>query len=404
MDIDTAVLQLPSAASFSHGQWTKTKDGRFIYHRPKPNPSVVPIELRLPVFAHFIENVQKPSLIIPDVRMRAIEEFFTAMCASFDNEDLRASRARELLEQVLGVTIKKAAVQAGTTDGSFLSGGAHIGFIMNLEVKNELGQGGGDPFLQNWNYQAKFWASNRRYPGPHASFTVILSGPNIGVCGAITTKSTVVQEWLTPLLPINVSPQSARSVTVVRVLAALHRAISELQALATTPTTVPEMPSIELAGANERLVLISPLHNRILLFRGKFGVKDVVVKICRVYCVEAHQALARQDMAPSIFWHGEIAGWKVIVMDFIENHSTQSDVSKMQNVLKTLHESGFVHGDARRSNFVWRESGKPVLIDFDSSGLIGKTYYQPFLNPDINWPGPTGREILPAHDFQMLSS
>lgn len=164
IDIDNVVKALPSAASFAYGQWAKLTDSRLIYHRPTPNPSVVPVELRLPVFARFMENMEKPSLIVPDDMMRAIEEFFTAMCASFDNEDLQVSRARELLQRVLGVTINKAAVPAGTTDGSFLSGGAHIGFIMNLEVKNELGQGGGDPFLQNWNYQAKFWTSNRTYP------------------------------------------------------------------------------------------------------------------------------------------------------------------------------------------------------------------------------------------------
>ena len=398
------VTGLPSASTFSRNLWSKTKDHRLVYHRPIPNPSVVPIELRLPVFARFVENVGKPSLIIPNDTMRSIEEFLAEMCAGFDGEAVRASRVRELLHSVLGVPIKIAVVQGCKTDGSILSGPTYTGMILNVEVKNELGEGGGDPFLQNWIYQAKFWADNRLYLGPHASFTVILSGPNIGVCGAISTKSSVVQEWLTPLLPINVSPVSARSVAVVRVLAALRLSVIELQALATSRISVPEMPCLELSDSSERLEVIEPFQNRAFLFRGKFGENDVVVKISRVYCIEAHQALAREGMAPSIFWHGEIGGWKVTVMELVESDSTQPDVSEMENVLKTLHENGFVHGDARRSNFVWRDSGKAVLVDFDSSGVIGETYYPPFMNPRIGWPGPTGSEILPAHDFEMLSS
>jgi hypothetical protein len=89
MDLDAAVSKLPSAASFAHGRWAETKDDRFVYHRPRPNPSVVP---------------------------------------------------------------------------------------------------------------------NRMYPGPQASFTVILSGRNIGVCGAITTKASAVQEWLAPLMPLTFRP------------------------------------------------------------------------------------------------------------------------------------------------------------------------------------------------------
>ena len=404
-DIDTVLKALPSASSFAHGQWAiRTADYRLIYHRPNPNPSVVPIELRLPVFARFVENASKQNMAVSDETMRSIEEFLSAMCASFDNKDLRASKARELLGTILGVTINKAAVQAGTTDGSFLSGGAHVGYIMNLEVQNELGQGGGDPFLQNWNYQAKFWADNRNFPGPHASFTVILSGPNIGICGAITTKSSAVQEWLTSLLPLNVSPMSAKAAAIVRVLAALRVGISELRALATVPTSVPEVPCIELAGTDERLEVLGPLENRILLFRGRFGPHDVVLKICRVYCVHAHRALAENDMAPPILWHGEVAGWKAVVMAYVNSGSAPSDTYGMKKVLEVLRKSGFFHGDARRSNFLCGQNGKPYLIDFDTSGRIGHTYYQPFLNPNIDWPGQAGSPILPEHDFEMLAS
>ena len=404
-DIDTVVKALPSASSFAHGQWaSRSADDRLVYHRPNPNPSVVPVELRLPVFARFVENASKQNIVVSDETMRSIEEFLSAMCASFDNEDLRASKARELLGTILGVTINKAAVLAGTTDGSFLSGGAHVGFIMNLEVKNELGQGGGDPFLQNWNYQAKFWADNRNFPGPHASFTVILSGPNIGICGAITTKSSAVQEWLTPLLPMNVSPLSAKAAAVVRVLAALRVGINELRALASVPTSVPEVPCIELADREERLEVVGPLENRILLYHGRFGPQDVVLKICRVYCIDAHRALAENDMAPPILWHGEVAGWEVVVMGFIKSGSAPSDTDGMKKVIELLHKSGFVHGDARRSNFLFGENGKPYLIDFDTSGKIGHTYYQPFLNPNIDWPGQAGSPVLPQHDFEMLES
>lgn len=400
--LDTVVRSLPSASTFAHGEWKEKIDHRFCFHRPSPDPKVVPVELRLPVFAQFVENCKKPSLKIKDSTMIAIETFFTEMCAGYPNEDLRSEKARERLGEILGVSISKASVDAGTTDGSYLSGEQHLGFLLNMEAKNEIGNGGGDPFLENWAYHARFWASHRAYPRPHATFLIVLAGPNFGVAGGISTPNSVVSEWLTPMLPMNVSPNSEIASAIVRVLASLRLGVESLRLSVLAPT-VPELPQIE--GLDGLILEGALVAECVLLYKGTFNQSPVVVKFVRSYCVGAHKEMAHKGMAPEIIKDIKVADWDVIVMELVTGTAPElcEQKGKLLEVLNALHESGYVHGDARLSNFVWKGDGQPLLIDFDTAGRIGQTFFPPFRNREITWGALTGAEIEPHHDIDMLS-
>ena len=78
-------------------------------------------------------------------------------------------------------------------------------------------------------------------------------------------------------------------------------------------------------------------------------------------------------------------------------------LAKVTEVLRLLHEAGYVHGDVRASNVLYRvyesEEGqqqqdvKVMLIDFDDAGRMPHAHYSllPF-NPDV----PSHPNVMPG--------
>lgn len=74
-------------------------------------------------------------------------------------------------------------------------------------------------------------------------------------------------------------------------------------------------------------------------------------------------------------------------------------------MLQQLHSAGFVHGDPRASNVLYKVEGdniKVMLIDFDEAGRTGQAYYSPLpfntaiqRSPDVA----PGGAITPEQDL-----
>jgi len=85
-------------------------------------------------------------------------------------------------------------------------------------------------------------------------------------------------------------------------------------------------------------------------------------------------------------------------------------------------EKKFVHGDLRANNLLIsvkfttdgcsiqsRPNSVPPLpylkvIDFDWAGVAGVVTYPPHRNPDVQWPGKSGKPIMDTHDRIMIDS
>ena len=84
---------------------------------------------------------------------------------------------------------------------------------------------------------------------------------------------------------------------------------------------------------------------------------------------------------------------------------------RVKEALKQLHAAGFVHGDVRASNVLYKvepdNTVKVMLIDFDESGRVGLAYYGPLpFNAAIQRaPGVApGMAIDPQHDLWPTES
>jgi serine/threonine protein kinase len=91
--------------------------------------------------------------------------------------------------------------------------------------------------------------------------------------------------------------------------------------------------------------------------------------------------------------------------DFMLGREAPDVMERLRQVVKNLHDAGFVHGDLRPNNI--RVVGQRVcLFDFDWSGRAGESRYPGFMNHhSIEW-APGASEGLPMqaeHDVFMLN-
>ena len=85
---------------------------------------------------------------------------------------------------------------------------------------------------------------------------------------------------------------------------------------------------------------------------------------------------------------------------------------KVQSIVQTLHEGGFVHGDIRDTNILVNCASlvsrdvKVQIIDFDWAGRLGEAKYSLEINCEtVRRPaGLKGREMITQqHDIEMIS-
>lgn len=128
------------------------------------------------------------------------------------------------------------------------------------------------------------------------------------------------------------------------------------------------------------------------LFFAKMDNRDVVVKFPEQYCKEAHELLAREGLAPVLFFCDRIRGGLcMVVMDYVED-AAESDFSAdklpggaysdVERAIRLLHGNGLVFGDLRRSNIIIVKKNTQGdtrlgahLIDFDWCGKDSEAKY-----------------------------
>jgi serine/threonine protein kinase len=121
------------------------------------------------------------------------------------------------------------------------------------------------------------------------------------------------------------------------------------------------------------------------------------------------------------------AGW-ITLADFqgefpqVASHWKADIETALHQILVALKEAKFVHGDLRPNNLMikvasasegcivqLRPASDPPLpylkvIDFDWAGEAGAVEYPPHRNPEVEWPGDSGKPILATHDKVMIDT
>ena len=175
------------------------------------------------------------------------------------------------------------------------------------------------------------------------------------------------------------------------------------------------------------------------------------------YGKKVHKYLESKDMAPKYFFSFDMNGSGLPSnADVIENHHLMEYLpppsnnapgwislldlevrfpqvasrfkvniqAALYNIIDVLGDANYVHGNLWPNNlFIFVElttapagciiqlrphSDPPLpylkVIDFDWSGDAGEVEYPPHRNPDVEWPGESGKPILNIHDKLMINS
>ena len=112
----------------------------------------------------------------------------------------------------------------------------------------------------------------------------------------------------------------------------------------------------------------------------------ILVKFSKKYGKEVHEFCALRNYAPQLLAFEELpGGWFGIAMEcFLEAVNIDESPSlvehgetwlkKMDEIVSTLHEHGYVHGDLRVPNFIVDEE-RLLLVDFDWGGKEGQATF-----------------------------
>jgi serine/threonine protein kinase len=149
-------------------------------------------------------------------------------------------------------------------------------------------------------------------------------------------------------------------------------------------------------------------------------VKSIVVKFVQRYGEDAHRLLAKENLAPELFYYGHIGvqdeapsygHLRMVVMEYIDGDTLdkakripRTSRDQIRRALDLLHQSGYVFGDLRQPNVMITKNQEIKLIDFDWAGEHMKARYPLLISRNLPWPD--GVEALSlmetSHDDKML--
>lgn len=186
--------------------------------------------------------------------------------------------------------------------------------------------------------------------------------------------------------------------------------------------------SIETGSSTMMLSNFRPMEEyfidgvrKLLFFARTDTGQDVFVKFTKVspYPEEFHNYCARKGYAPVL--HGtksSVCGrWTMVVMELLTEFEPLSCCTdkntrllvrnKVMPIVSEFHAAGFVHGDLRDANIMYKKEGDDCIvsiIDFDFGGQEGVARYSLFLNTTLDWPEGVvpGGIVKKEHDIDCV--
>ena len=395
-----------------------------VNHRPLCDDAP-PIEIYFPPFGQFVFNCKT---IIPSPEdISFTTNFVRKMSSFYGNEGDRKNVVLEEMKKLFLVDLWTEKIRRYNTDLSYVENDA---FILNIEVKNELGVGG-DPNLQNSLYYTYYWSNCKAKPKNSLCPTILISiaGSYIGISGGIYPKKFVC-EPLTAIFPLLWLPRRSFMDDLARIFSSLKTLfVNTREYYKVLPSNLDQrrihFPTFEFGSKKNSLL---PISNFVFekqvtsfVFEGKYKSQRAILKFARKYSVDAHKFCYQNGFAPEIFffydWNSE---WKVICTQFVEGKEwdnlsrpqKESGIDILDRNIQKLHEESFVHGDLRDCNIIFvlddhgHNCSSVQLIDFDWSGKENETFYPFFVNTfSVKWHRgvQSGKQIEKDHDTFWLN-
>ncbi|KAF5319587.1 hypothetical protein D9619_008374 [Psilocybe cf. subviscida] len=428
----TPALAPSALAKMSPAELYKSKLHRLInYNCPRETESIS-LTLLSKVFGQFKDDCNRE----PDFEVSQVMNTY-AKAALAMVEDLSEPVDGKLLmsmfnsrfENLYDFTLTRT-MHSFETDGHLVRNG-RLALLRELKSRNPSG----DALVQGANHYRYFYV-NRRKELDHLpegdvlpAFLITYQGPLINVYGiACVEKGQVQCEYLTSVNAGCHWTNKEELYKLTRILYALRKAfdrLDELPELSEAPTSPPRKRqkitrpaqtvwpytrSFIRLGSNTvvEFLYLKRLDGERYLFEvqpvDEPSSKKLLVKFTQSYGRAVHEELAGSNYAPELLGFSNLSGgWKMVVMEYLESRVwkdgsscklpeedevVRREIRTVRNkILPLLQEKGYVHGDIRLDNLMFRmdragDDSDPAvkLVDFDFAGEAGKTAYPWNLN------------------------
>ncbi|KAJ3500012.1 hypothetical protein NLJ89_g9980 [Agrocybe chaxingu] len=403
---------------------------RILDNRPEPDDDIPPIPLLYDGFGHFLDildgDTDVPGLDkVDSSKLRlGVDEFARKMCCFYAIEHDRRDKALPALDKIFAA---RNGVKIPTIHADGHSVGKHRGAVLATEFKNRVARINAIPEVEPVGYVARSHVKGmeemrelfERWRVPCLGLTVV--GSDVKFYAVIVLDSRYRLVSLTPALSCIRSASDGHDRTA---LYAAFTAASVLQArilqdidrhLAAPPPKMPDgahrCPAISklrryASLPNDYLTFgIQKRHSckqsRRLLYMAEMGepeFKTILVKFVQGYSAELHAFCADSGHAPRILAFEKLpGGWLAVAMEYISSGVTTTTAassrlascrerwtSQLWKLVRSFHDSSFVHGDLRDPNIICDDKDRVLLIDFDWSGKEGQVSYPtPNLNEEL---------------------
>ncbi|RGB37856.1 hypothetical protein C1646_756386 [Rhizophagus diaphanus] len=369
-----------------------------------------PIALFNNTFSLFLNDFHNENSEITSDILRWTEKLILAVADSYDNEEERNEKIREILMEKLGAIL---LIESGKTKQKCKSDGIFTsisGLFFVHSSKN-------DPTIQGAIYYRDYWSQQNveqiRNCCCALSFIIAMAGPRFCILGGVFLSRVVVQP-LTDLISLTINLQDFDKVRrIARLFYSLSRALQQLR------------EDINFTYINE----IFDDHTRTIWKAKKENGEIIVVKFTPKYNIEAHNICSSIGCAPDLFYCSNdneaktLWGFKMVIMEYISAISLDQKFIKgeiktesckviyedIKQAIGLLHEKNFVFADLRASNILIIDTEKnqqAMLIDFDWCGKSDEDRYSPSMNQNISWP-PRAKLcalLRKDHDLHWLDS
>ena len=367
------------------------------------------VSLQVEAFGKFIDCVSEDKI---DSRyFTSACEIMQNMSLFYANEGERQNILIEVLKQVLcdfyvGSRFWGTAASAKSDVAICVALDGEV--IGNVEIKNEFGQGGKDPIMQNIGHFVKFQMNHPRHRSPMILISVV-GCHYLQVFGAAWNGGNICVDPLCSPVSLLYIPHDPIN-GIVELAKVLDATVSTLKGL------VQHLSSQSVKGSGpyylENFMSVIPMKQKIRSFEAvNFDGTTCIVKFVKSYGLDVHRYLQERNAAPKLIAFNELAGgWKVVVMEKLHGdalsslQTNQTGVDALTQVVKDMHSANFVHGDLRPQNILISTNNTVAILDFDWAGRVGVAKYPVDINPACNWsPGvASGELITKRHDLFQI--
>ena len=360
----------------------------------------IPPELMYEPFQAFVRDIAQPLESSDDPRFqmehnapRDIENFFQGVidlmkiaAARYFTEDALSRELNQKFSDLLGVaTVRQLTPRApgdreGVADGAYeATGFGSPAFILIRADKLGSGTGGGDSLVELLGHYANVLLFMPSSP-PSPTVFVEVVGPrliiSLAACDHVSRPAvSPAVVWHSLLWQANPTGQIS---SLAATLLALRRLVTAM--------------TLEKDNFPKPLVSDDTRLGFNLVFRRPDGSYHKYLRGSDNYGSEAHAWCSAQGHAPIFNVVDICPTWRRIEMRNIEGNAGQWSIVHgigdaatqeailvaVRDVVKAMHFAGFVHGDVRAANTLYRRENDVVrvmLIDFDSAGRAGVARY-----------------------------